>query len=129
MPEKKEFHEKEEEHLDEKWRKDPLGSIFSGLIIILIGVLLFLAAQDYIFWSDWWAYLLVGLGVIFLIEIIVRQTRPEYRRPVVGKLIAAVVLIAIGSGHIYGLEHWWPLIIIVVGFVILFFGFQRLRRP
>jgi len=129
MPEKREFHQKDEQQCEEKWGKDPLSGIFSGLIVILVGILLFLAAQDYLFWGDWWAYLLVGLGVIFLIEIIVRQTRPEYRRPVMGKLIAALVLIAIGSGHIYGLEHWWPLIIIVVGFVILFFGFRGLRRP
>lgn len=85
-----------------------------------------MVAQDYIFWGDWWAYLLVGIGVIFLIEVIVRQTRPQYRCPVAGKLIAALVLIAIGAGHIYGLRHWWALIIIVVGFVILFLGFKRL---
>ena len=128
MFEKEEFHKGEKQQLDKKCAKDPLSAIFSGLIVILLGVLLLLAAQDYLHWGDWWAYLLVGIGVIFLIEVIVRQTRPQYRCPIAGKLIAGLVLIAVGAGHIYGLRHWWPLVIIVAGFVIMFTGFKKLRR-
>jgi type IV secretory pathway VirB2 component (pilin) len=53
---------------------------------------------------------------------------PAYRRPVFGKLIAGLVLIAIGASNIYGLGEWWPLIIIGVGVVILFNALFRIRK-
>ncbi len=128
MFEKEEFHNREKQHqVNKKCDGDPLSAIFSGLIVILVGVLFLLVTQDYLRWGDWWAYLLAGIGIIFVIEVIVRQTRPQYRCPIAGKLIGGLVLIAVGAGHIYGLRHWWPLVIIVVGFVIMFIGFKKLR--
>ena len=119
--------EREEQQVDKKCAGDSLSAVFSGLIVILVGVLFLLVTQDYLRWGDWWAYLLTGIGIIFVIEVIVRQTLPQYRCPIAGRLIAGLVLIAVGAGHIYGLRHWWPLIVIVVGFVIMFMGFKRLR--
>ncbi|MFB0518954.1 MAG: hypothetical protein ACETWC_06700 [Acidobacteriota bacterium] len=127
MFEKEEFPEREKQQPARECSKDPLSAIFSGLIVILLGVLFLLVTQDYLRWGDWWAYLLVGIGIIFVIEVIVRQTRAQYRCPIAGKLIGGLVLIAVGAGHIYGLRHWWPLVIIVVGFVIMFMGFKKLR--
>jgi type IV secretory pathway VirB2 component (pilin) len=54
---------------------------------------------------------------------------PEYRRPVGGKLVAAVILLSIGASNIYGLEDWWPLLIIVAGIVIIFYGLQARKEP
>jgi len=129
MPEKREHYEKDEKHWEEKHKKDPLSGVVGGLIVILLGVLFLLATMDYIDWSIWWAYLLMGIGGIFIIEVIIRTASPAYRRPITGKLIAGFVLIAIGAANIYGLEHWWPLIIIAVGIIIIFSALWRGKKP
>lgn len=115
-------------YMEEKWHKDPLGGIVFGAIVILAGVLIF-ADRQYYLDGGWFWWLLAGVGVIFLIEAIVRYAMPEYRRPVGGKLAAAVILLAIGASNIYGLEDWWPLLLIVAGVVIIFYGLQAKREP
>ncbi|MDH4217350.1 MAG: hypothetical protein OEY18_01355 [Candidatus Aminicenantes bacterium] len=120
--------EKEEKEMEEKWRRDPLSRVIFGLIVITVGVLFLLASQDKIAWEDWWAYLLLILGGIFIFEVLLRSIIPAYRRPVLGRLIAGLVLIAIGASNIYGLVSWWPLIIIAVGVFILFSAFFRHRK-
>ena len=126
--EKEEKQEKDEKSQDEKWRHDPLGRVISGLIVIAVGAMFLLATQDKIAWEDWWAYFLLALGGVFIFEVLVRSVIPAYRRPVFGKLIAGLVLIAIGASNIYGLVSWWPLIIIGVGVIILFGGLFRVRK-
>jgi cation transport ATPase len=142
MPEQRYRHEKEEKQekdekgrdekeqggMEEKWRRDPLSRVISGLIVITIGVLFLLASQEKIAWEDWWAYLLLALGGIFIFEVLLRSIMPAYRRPVYGKLIAGLVLIAIGASNIYGFVSWWPLIIIGVGVFILFSALLRPRK-
>jgi len=142
MPEQRYRHEKEEKQekdekgrdekegkgMEEKWRSDPLSRIIFGLIVITVGVLFLLASQENIAWEDWWAYLLLVLGGIFIFEALLRSVMPVYRRPVLGRLIAGLVLIAIGASNIYGLVSWWPLIIIGVGVFILFSAFFRHRK-
>ena len=111
--------EKEDEEKQEKWRRDPISGLVFGLIVVLLGVVFFLSAQDWISWGDWWKYFIIGLGVIFLIEVLVRYTRPAYRRPIFGRLIAGLILICVGLAFIGGFGEWWPLILIVVGLAIL----------
>jgi Ca2+/Na+ antiporter len=120
--------EKDEKSQEEKWRRDPLGRVIFGLIVIAVGVLFLFASQDKISWDDWWAYFLVALGGIFIFEVLIRSIMPAYRRPVFGKLIAGIVLIAIGAFNIYGMVSWWPVIIIGVGVLILFSGLFRARK-
>jgi len=120
--------EKEEKGKEEKWRRDPLSGVTAGLIIISVGILFLLTSQDKIGWSNWWAYFLLALGGIFILEVLLRSIMPAFRRPVFGKLIAGVVLIAIGASNIYGLVSWWPLLIIGVGVLILFNALFRFRR-
>jgi hypothetical protein len=115
-------------HMEEKWHKDPLGGILFGAIVILAGVLLFVDHQYYLE-GGWFWWFLAGIGVIFLIEAMVRYAMPEYRRPIGGKLVAAVILLAIGASNIYGLEDWWPVLIIVAGIVIIFYGLQARKEP
>lgn len=126
--EKEEKQEKDEKTQEEKWRHDPLGRVIFGLIVIAVGALFLLASQEIILWEDWWAYFLLALGCIFLFEVLLRSVMPAHRRPVSGKLIAGLVLIAIGASNIYGLGTWWPLIIIGVGVFILFGALFRVRK-
>ena len=103
----------------------PYPNITGGLILILLGVLFLLTETGKIGWVDWWAYFLVGLGGIFLLEAFVRAFSPEGRKGAGGKVIAGLILIAIGGAHLIGLEHWWPLILIAVGVGVLVSGLIR----
>ena len=103
-----------------------------ALILIWLGVTMFLANLPTagVEWSNQWAWFLLGLGAILILEAIVRLAVPEYRRPVGGKIIGGVVLLIIGaSGSFLSLDlaKWWPLIPIGIGVAILLGGFFRRR--
>jgi peptidoglycan/LPS O-acetylase OafA/YrhL len=125
----KEHDEKEEEHMEEKWRKDPFSALFFGLIVISAGVFLLMAARGIIEWGDWWAYLFLAIGCILIIDAFARYAVPARRRPIFGKVFFGLILICIGGSNIYGLEEWWPLILIIVGVLIIVYGMTRTRKP
>jgi hypothetical protein len=122
--------EREEERpVGEKWARDPLGAIFFGLILLVVAVVLLLGTQGYVEWEGIWAYFLVGLGVIFWVEALVRFALPAYRRPIFGRLILGLILVAVGATNIYGLAEWWPVALIVVALAVVLYGIVRLIRP
>ena len=134
MPKEKEYlekehDEKEDNDIEEKWRNDPFSALFFGLIVILAGVFLLLAARDIIEWGDWWAYFFLGIGCILIIEAFARYASPAHRRPIFGKVFLGLILVCIGGSNIYGLEEWWPLTLIVVGILIIIYGMTRTRKP
>ncbi|HUU37777.1 MAG TPA: hypothetical protein VMW46_06180 [Candidatus Desulfaltia sp.] len=108
-----------------KIKQDYHPKITGGLILILLGVLFLLTEMDRISWADWWAYFLVGLGGIFLIEALLRASSAEGRRGLGGRLIAGLILVIIGSAHLIGFMEWWPLILIAVGVVVLLSAFLK----
>jgi hypothetical protein len=109
----------------EKGRGRPYPNVIGGLILILLGVLFLLTEMGRIGWVDWWAYFLVGLGGILLLEALIRAFSAEGRRGAGGKVIAGFILIVIGGSHLIGFEHWWPLILIAVGIGVLISGFIK----
>lgn len=127
--ERKRGEKDEKDEKDEKWRRDPLSAIFFGLFIGLIGVFLLLASLGVIVWGEWWAFLLLAIGAVFLIEAFVRYAMPAYRRPMFIRVLIGLILVSIGAGHIAGLEEWWAVVIVVVGVAILGYGIQRAIRP
>ncbi len=127
--ERKRGEKDEKDEKDEKWRRDPLSAIFFGLFIGLIGVFLLLASLGVIVWGEWWAFLLLAIGAVFLIEAFVRYAMPAYRRPMFVRVLIGLILVSIGAGHIAGLEEWWAVVIVVVGVAILGYGIQRAIRP
>jgi len=105
--------------------KRPVPSLAGGLILVLLGVLFLLSEMDKIRWSEWWAYFLVGLGAILIIDALFRATSPEGRKGVWGKVVAGLILMAIGGAHLVGFEEWWPLILIALGVGVLVSGFTK----
>lgn len=120
---------------EEKWTRDPLGSAIGALILIWLGVTLFLANLGTLAWIQWenfWAWFILGIGAIFILEVLIRLTVPEYRRPIGGRLIAGVILLAIGASFTFlpfDIGKLWPLIPIAIGLAILFGGLFKPRRP
>jgi hypothetical protein len=135
--EKQEKEEKgRDESLEEKWARDPLGTAMGAVILIWLGVTLMAAnvgfASEWIDWTNWWAYFVLGIGVVFILEAIIRLVVPEYRRPVVGRLAMGIVLIFVGASGSFlrvDLERWWPIIPIGIGLAILLGGLFRRRSP
>ena len=125
-------HEKgpEEKNWDEKWRRDPLGSLIWALILIWAGVALLLNNMGLLFripGLDVLDLIFLGAGVLILAEVAVRLVVPTYRRPVGGTLILAIIFIGIGlRGFVTG-NLIWAVALIVIGLFILLRGVTR--RP
>lgn len=141
----KELSGQEEKSLDEKWRRDSLGSIVWALILIWAGFV-FLASNMGILgvFNDLlatvglqtaelpfklpflrleaWSLIFAGAGVLLLAEIVIRLLIPAYRKPVLGTAILAVIALGIGLGT-WGLIL--PLVMIVAGLAILLGAFFR----
>ncbi len=109
----------------ENTKQIPRPKLTGGLILILLGVLFLLTEMGRISWVDWWAYFLVGLGGIFLLEVIIRVISGADGRGVTGRLIAGLVLIFIGGAYLFGLQEWWPLVLIAVGAAVIISSFFK----
>jgi len=132
----KEDEKQEEKSPDEKWRRDPLGSLIWACILIWAGVVLLLETtgtlsnlRDSLNLEklEAWPVIALGAGVILLGEIVVRLMVPAYRRPIIGTLILSIILIGIGSEQITGKEVIWALILIALGAGLLIRGAFRGR--
>ncbi len=140
--EEKEREKTEEKTVEEKWRRDPLGAIVWGAILIWAG-LVFLANSLGMFNNfsfgrfipgfeivqpEAWTIVFIGAGVIVLIEAAIRVAVTTFRRPIGGTLVFAFILLGIGLGEIIGWEVVWPLIVIAIGLSVLLGGFWRRKQ-
>jgi hypothetical protein len=108
-------------------RKDGLSRIFTGLIVIWLGITLYMENQDWLDYS-WWAYFILGIGILLIVEACIRMYQNNgYSGQ--GKLIGGSVLIAVGGSHIYNIDNWWPLIFIAVGLMIIVMNLRREKNP
>lgn len=128
--EEEKTHEKEEKPRDmaEKWRQDPLSAIVWAAILIVGGLALMLDNFAVpVFAGNGWSIALVCAGLLVALEAVVRLLIPEYRRPIRGTLVLAVVLFGVGLGDWIGWGVTWPLVIIAIGVSILVTGLRRGR--
>lgn len=142
--EKRDEKSPQEKQFEEKSRRDPLSAIIWAVILVWAG-LVFLASN--LGWLDKlirrtsdipgmsfltrlagaWPIVLMGVGVILLVEVLVRQVVPTYRGPVTGTIIFAVILIAIGLGELVNWNLLWPVLLIALGLSVLLRGLNRPR--
>jgi hypothetical protein len=124
----------EEKSYEEKYRRDPLGTMVWAAILIWAGIVLLANNIGFLdrfairvsdlpigipFAAEAWSLIFIGAGVILLIEVLIRSVVPDYRRPVMGTFILAIVFFGIG------LDNWdliWPFILIAIGTTILLRG-------
>jgi hypothetical protein len=104
-----------------EWRhNDPLRGLFPALLLILLGILMFLATQDILDWnSTFWQYLIIGLGGIFLLDGLIHYLIPSSHHIGAGRFIPGIILVLVGTALLVGFSSWWPLILVGVGVAIL----------
>ena len=143
----KELEKREEKSPEEKYRRDPLGSIIWACILIWAGVVLLLNQLGYldqikeILFSNraaWtlgipgdfsvWGLIFLGAGVILLFEVLIRLFIPSYRKSVTGTIILAFVFIGIGLGNVLRWEFIFALVLIAIGLSIIVGSFTRRRE-
>jgi hypothetical protein len=116
-----EKEEKDEKGRGEKVRNDPLSVMAWAAVLVWAGLVLLAENLWPKLLGGWeaWSIILIGAGVIFLLEALVQLLRPEYRRPIGGTVIFAVILMAIGLGDALNWVVIWPIALIVIGAVLL----------
>jgi len=124
----------EEKEWEEKRRRDPLGGLIWPIILVWAG-LVFLASNLGLlgrfavggkgYESDAggrlgaWSLVLLGAGVIILIEVAIRIAVPAYRRPVTGSIILAAIFIGLGLGDMTNWGVVWAVLLIILGLLML----------
>jgi len=120
----------EKEEKGEGWGRDPLGGVTAALILISVGLVFMAQTLGYIEWDQFggiWNLIFIAIGLVLLFEVLVRLLVPAYRRPVLGTLIGACVMLAIGLGGILGSMSVLAVGLIVIGVVVLLSGLFRGR--
>lgn len=123
-------HEKDEKTWDEKWRRDPLSAIVWATILIWAGVVFLASNLGFLTgfeWYDAWPIVLIGAGMILLLEAGFRLLVPSYRRAIGGTLLVGFILLGIGLGDLLNTNLIWPLILIAFGLSLLLRGLFRNR--
>ncbi|NLS78661.1 MAG: hypothetical protein GXY76_15510 [Chloroflexi bacterium] len=119
--------EKRDESWEEKWQRDPLSAAVWAVILIWAGIAFLLGnlgVFDRIRGLETWGVVLMGAGVIVLIEVLIRALIPEYRKPILGPLIFGVALVLWGLGDVLPWLSIWPIIIVIVGISLLVRGLR-----
>jgi hypothetical protein len=124
----------EEKGGDEKWRRDPLGTmiwagilIWAGLVLLadnlgwLAGIRRSLAGLPNFDETNLgaWSFILIGAGILVLAEALIRVSVPAYRRPITGSVIFGGLLIAGGLGGAVNWTLLGPIFLITIGIILL----------
>jgi hypothetical protein len=127
--EKREKHEKHEKQ-EKSSGGGMLGAIVGGLVLIWLGITFFLEQNGNLPSDVWWAYFILGVGAILILEGVVILARGHYG---LGPVIGGAFLIFAGISAIatnnYTIQsNLWPLAIVVIGVLVLLSGFAFRRR-
>ena len=98
----------------------PNHSVFWGLLLILIAVLIILNQQRWLSSGDWWKAFLIGLGSIYIIEAVVDFTDVKTRSHGLRRLIPGFIFLFIGFGFLINFNNAWPVALIAAGVAIIF---------
>jgi hypothetical protein len=133
--ERAEKHEKQEKHeKSEKGEKGAggpmLGTVVGGLILIWLGVSFFLEQNGYVPSDIWWAYFVLGAGVILVLYgIAIHSSRGIGFGPMIGgAIIILIALSTIATNQFRFEASFWPLLLVALGVLVVLAGFASRRR-
>ncbi|MBN1543486.1 hypothetical protein JW992_15200 [candidate division KSB1 bacterium] len=117
----------ESTNLQPSYKQDRLNGFILGVIFILAGSLIFADQHNWL-QAGWFWWLIFLVGIVFLLESVVRLALPNYRHPSLTRIIWGPILIAVGGGKIIYLQNWWPLILIVTGVLLVISSIRKLEN-
>ncbi|MBN2413864.1 hypothetical protein JXQ31_19475 [candidate division KSB1 bacterium] len=97
---------------------DPLSGIITGIIFILAGSFIYADNQGYLY-SGWFWWLIFSMGLVFLIESVIRATVEKYKKSFHASVIWGAILTTIGANHLFDIGNWWPLILVFIGIILI----------
>jgi hypothetical protein len=121
--------EERRQEREERRRNDPIGAVIGALVLIWLGVVM-LAAQNpemlrlgplSVTWNNWWAFFCVGVGVLLILQGVLRVVT-AYGHGIVGSFVWGAVLLLVGLAGIFpgmNLQQLWPLALIALGLGLL----------
>ncbi len=121
----REIRRQEREERREARHSWPFHGFFTGMILVLLGVLFLLNQTGTLNGDTWWQAFLIGLGVIFIANGVARNFYPGYRWGSFGKIVGGIVMISVGVIFLLGFSEWWPIVLIVAGAAFLLRFFWR----
>jgi hypothetical protein len=87
-----------------------------GLLLILVGILVFADNQGWLRAGEGWLYFAIGLGALFIIGFLVRCLgNPRKIWSSLGGLLAGLCLVYVGVAFLQGFGDWWPVAFILIG--------------
>jgi hypothetical protein len=120
--EKMEKDEKSEKSTGGDW----VAALAGGLVLIWLGVSYSLEQRDYLPGDLWWAYFLVGVGVILLLQGLVMYGTG---RRGLGPITGGAVAIAVGIAFIENRQaDLWPVLLVILGIAVIIAGISSRRR-
>lgn len=105
---------------DRNTKRNSISSAIGfGCILLILGVLVILADQRILDWDELWMYLLLGIGVVLLGESIFQLIKGGTWGIKMRTIVPGLILTGISIVYIAGSDHWWPVVIIVVGIAVI----------
>lgn len=106
-----------------------IDALFGGLVVIILGGSLFMAASGVspmVTWANFWAYFLLGLGVLLLLRGLAALVVPG-RPHEVGSMVGGLVLMVIGAAGVSVFltgwsQYFWAGIIVLGGILVILVG-------
>jgi hypothetical protein len=107
-----------------------INAVLLGLFIIYLGLILFITVSGMtplVSWPTFWAYLILGAGVLFLARGFARVVVSGKKLWWYGSLVGGIFLIIIGLAGIFlvnaGLmRHLWALFLVAIGLLVIVMG-------
>ena len=99
------------------------SNLFSGILLILLGVILFLGQFVYLHWYDSWPLLIIGIGVLFLAGFALDLTNYGLLMPASILLITGTLFLYLDRTTWHNMSYLWPTFILApgIGFIFMFF--------
>ncbi|HMK45417.1 MAG TPA: zinc-ribbon domain-containing protein [Methanocella sp.] len=102
-----------------------INAVFVGLLVIYAGSIMYLASaglSSLITWSNFWAWLLIGLGGLMFLRSVARFVIGG-RRHWYGDIIGGLILMIIGAAALASWTRYiWVIMIVAGGVIIILAG-------
>ncbi len=106
-------------------RNQPGSNIILGLFLILIGTLILLIQFGRLDWGNFWPYLIIAIGLLFILGFLFDRSKFGLLMPGTILMIIGSLFVYIENTHWHYMEELWPTFILAPGigfFLMYLFG-------